>query len=178
MLDLQARTQQPPRRSHDRVACVFLAVAALACQPSLETQARVHVDQAIGHVAAAAQLLEAADGDQRKLLDAALAYRSAHHGELHQLRTEGEAIWAQLDADTRARLTADADNRTRPLLARLELAAQKFANPRQALMLVQPFLLQASARAGPVNWKPWLPQQPNLPPELVSQPLPATGTTR
>ena len=117
-----------------------------------------------------------ANGDQRQLLDTALAYRSAHHAELHALRTDGESAWAQLDAPMRAQLCADADARTRPLLARMEIAAQKFANPRHAVMLVQPFLLQASAHAGPADWQPWLPVQPNLPPELVGEPQMATGT--
>ncbi len=177
-VETQARTLQPPRRSADRVAFVFLAIAALACQPGVEAQARAQVAAAIGHVTAAVQMLEAANGDQRKLLDAALAYRSAHHAELHALRTAGEQQWAQLDPPTRARLTAEADAQTRPLLARLTQAAQRFADPRQALMLVQPFLLPASAQPGPANWRPWLPPQPPLPAALVDAPQSATGTSR
>ncbi len=177
MLDFKARTLQPPRRSPDRVAFVFLAFA-MACQPDIATQAQTQIDQALHHAEVAAQMLETAAGDQRKLLDAALAYRSAHHAELHELRTSGEAIWARLDVATKSRLASDADSRARPLLARMDVAAQKFANPRQALMLVQPFLLQASAHAAPADWKPWLPEPPKLPAERVAEPPPPTGTSR
>ena len=171
MVYTKARTKPAPRRSHDRVALVFLAVVLLACQPNLQTRAKQQIDRAVAHMEAAAAMLEAAHGDQRQLLEGALAYRSEHHAELHQLRTDGEALWAQLDTPTRDKLSADANARTQPLLARMANAAQKFANPRQALMLVQPFLLQASAHSAPAAWQPWRAEE-------APEPSPPTGTSR
>ena len=169
-------THHTPRRSLDRVALLFVALA-LACQPSREAQARAQLDQALGHMTAAVQMLESAHGDTHKLLTDALTYRSAHHAELHALRTQGEAVWQELDVATQTHLAADADAHAQPLLARMATAAQQFADARQALLIVRPFLLQASAHTAPANWQPWLPQQPDLPPALGAAPTTATGTS-
>lgn len=150
MLHTLVRTHQPPRRSRDRVAFVFLAAVLAACGPTPADVATQQIDQAMQHMEAATAMLEAGHGDARRLLDAALAYRSAHHAELHDLRAQGEAVWQQLDAATQQRLGQAAQARAKPLLGRMDAAARAYPNPQQALMLVRPFLLQASTRPAAV----------------------------
>ncbi len=137
-----------------------------ACQkPPID----VLVDRSVAHLQAAVDLMRAAHGDDGKLLVAAMHYRAQHHAEFVEERSQGEALLRTLNDEDKRGVETRAKNRTGPLLARIETESQKFPEPRRALRYVRPLIVAATPKPRTDGKMPWLPEVPDLPPELLDR---------
>jgi hypothetical protein len=125
------------------------------------------VDRSVAHLEAGVAMMRAAGGDPMKLTEAALQYRMQHRDELVTLRTRGEVVLQGLADEERRKVETRAKNLTTPLVAQMEAEARKFPEPKLALRLVRPLIVPAVSRPGPPGKLPWLPEVPELPPELM-----------
>ena len=121
------------------------------------------IDRSVVHLEAALVLMQEAKGDPTQLAVATMQYRAEHHADFVALRKEGEALLGKLDGEARRKVETEAHKRTTPIVARIETEAQKFPNPRRALLFVRPLIVQASPRPRTDGKLPWLPDVPDPP---------------
>lgn len=151
-----------------------------ACQRSDDVPDNVLalVDKSLVHLAAAEAGLQEAGGDWKRLAEFSMHYRMVHSSEFSALRTEGEALTAKLSQEQRQRLAVIAQQRAAPTLAKIELAAQRFADPQRALQMVRPLVVAGTpqtGRKGPPQILPEVPPHPaSLPPAGAGLPSPPT----
>jgi len=118
------------------------------------------IDRSISHLEAAVEMMEAAAGDERVLLDRSMQYRALHAVEIARLRQEGEALLASLPADESAALLATGRKRSKPLDHQLQELARRFPDPSRALRLVRPLIVQATPQPKHFDEPPWMPKVP------------------
>ncbi len=143
----------------------LLCVVLPACQKSPGAEL---MDQSTAHLQAALKLLQDAHGDERKVLEASMAYRAKHTLEIKALREKGEALLKTLDAAERHKLETDSQNRWTPIVTQIEMEAQKFPQPHKVLRFIRPMLVPATPRG--IKGTPWLPEAPPMPKELLEPP--------
>jgi hypothetical protein len=153
-----------PNRPFRLLLAVLACVVAAGCQPS---PGDALIEQTAVQMQDALHLLEQAHGDDRALLEGAMTWRARHPRDPAGLRERGEAWLKTLDAPAREKWTTAAHNRWEPLVAQLELAAQKYPKPTEALRYVRPLWGQTPQG---IHGTPWLAEVPPLPPELLAPP--------
>ncbi len=132
------------------------------------------VDRSLVHLQAAIDMLEESAGDERALLDRAMQYRAKHGSDIAQLRTDGEALIATLsEADAKAFFEASG-SRSRKLDHQLQELARRFPDPKRALRLVRPLIVQATPKPKHYDEPPWMPKVPE--PMFEPPPPAAAGT--
>lgn len=163
-------------RARPPLAVGLLALpSVLGCQKPDELPGEVLslVDQSLVHLNAAEKGLREAEGDWKRLAEFSMHYRMEHGGEFAQLRQQGEALTARLSPLQRQKLAHLAQQKAAPTLAKIEQAAQRFADPQRALQMVRPLVVAGtpqSTRKGPPAILP------PLPPHPAEQLLPAGAT--
>ncbi len=124
------------------------------------------IDTSFGHLEAAAAMLESCSGDERKLVEAAMAYRADHAGEFIALRQSGEKLLQQLTEEQRRKVATDTQNRAAPILARIAVAARRYPDMLRALAMVRPLTVAGTPRLKPDQKPWWTPKEVPLPPTL------------
>lgn len=162
----------PERTTAVRFALALLVcVATAACKPA---PGDAMIEQTAARMQKAVDLLESSAGDEKRLVEAAMAWRVQHARELPAAEAELAARQKSLDQAQRLHWNTAARNRWEPLIARMQVAAQHYPRPNEALRYVRPLW----GPTGPmgIQGSPWLPEAPALPPELLEPPTESTAT--
>jgi ATP-dependent RNA helicase RhlB len=144
---------------------VLLASALFGCA---RAPADRLVDESLGHLEAAIELLEAHAGDTQKLVVAVMQYRVAHYEDFRRLRGEGERLLAEMDEAERRDFVGRHRVRATTLAGRVEALAKRYPDERLVMRVVRPLMIVASPHPGKVGEEPpWMPPLP--PPTPVDE---------
>ena len=128
------------------------------------------VQRSVTHLQAAETGLTEAGGDVRKLAEFSMHYRVTHTAEFIALRQDGERLLAGLTEAQRLQLGTLVRNQTEPILARIQTASQRFAEPQRALQMVRPLVVAGTPKQTQTKLMPFLPEVPPLPAEMLGGP--------
>ncbi len=167
-------------RATSQFAAVAMLLAVLtllagACQKRAVDQL---VDDSLVHLQAAEKLMQNAQGDEFKLREAVMIYRTEHSKEFARLRAQGESQMAALSEEERRAVAVQAKTRADALLAKLQLQAQRFPDSRRALILVRPLVVAGTPKMAAGTRPNWIPPEPPAPPMMDMPGEPTAAAAR
>ena len=147
---------------------VFLSAISIlvACQKSPQDEL---VEQTVGYVHVAVELLEAAKGNEHQLIDGLVQFQGAHDAAFRQFRKKLQTEVAGLNDEQKLHFASELRNRAAPDIAKLQLLAQGFPQPQRAMLLIRPLIIDPSPQKAIAGKQAFLPEAPEIPLELLGE---------